>query len=129
MSSPSLSYLLLDAQYDPVFIPSASLTGAQAVAQNILTRLRLWLGEWWENLNLGLPVFQSILGQLGTGRGQQAMALAIQQQIEQTPFVTSVTNIQFSFENGQFTFTCSVQTAFGPVTVSNAPGQSASVGS
>lgn len=129
MSSPIVTYLLLDSQYDPVFIPQVSLTAAQAVAQNILTRLNLWAGEWWENLNLGLPVFQSILGQSASKRGQAAMSLAIQQQIQGTQYVTSVTNVNFSFANGQFSFTCTAQTVFGQVTVSFAPGQSASLGS
>jgi hypothetical protein len=128
MASSSVSYLLLDESYDPVFIPAASLTGAAAVSQNILTRLNLWYGEWWENLSLGLPVFQSILGQLGTQQSQKAMALAIQQQIEQTPYVTSVTSIKFSFESGKFSFTCVVQTAFGEVTVSSVPALGSSLG-
>jgi len=128
MATPSISYLMLDAEYDPVFVAAQSLTGAQAVAQDILTRLNLWAGEWWENLSLGLPVFQSILGQLGSQRSQGAMSLAIQQQISATPYVISVTSVQFSFEGGVFGFTCVVQTAFGQVTVTNLPGQAASVG-
>jgi hypothetical protein len=123
MATSSVSYLMLDAQYDPVFIPAVSLTGRLAVGQNILTRLNLWLGEWWEDRNLGLAVFQKILGQLASPRGQAAMSQLIQQQIQETPYVTSVTNIQFSFVNGKFIFTCIAETAFGQVTVTNQPAQ------
>lgn len=125
MATPSLSYLLLDSQNDPVFIPSVALTGTDAVAQDILTRLNLWQGEWWENLSLGLPVFQSMLGQLGSSANQQAMSLVIQQQIMQAPFVLNVLNVEASFSNGIFSFTCTVQTQFGTITVSNTPGAAA----
>lgn len=126
-TAPTIVYLLLDAQNDPVFIPQVELVDAQAVAQAILTRLRLFYGEWWENLNLGLPVFQSILGQLGTQQGQKAMSLAVQTQIEGTPYVTAVINVETAFENGQFSFTATVQTAFGVITVTNVPGADASL--
>ena len=77
MAMPSLSYLMLDSGYDPVFADGTSLTGTQAVAQAIMTRLKLFFGEWWENLALGLPVFQSMLGQLGSQRGLAAINLAV----------------------------------------------------
>jgi hypothetical protein len=129
MSTPSISYLLLDQAYDPVFADGTSLTGTQAVAQAILTRLKLFLGEWWENLNLGLPVFQSMLGQLGSPRGIAAMQLAIQQNIAGAPYVTAVTGVVVAFTNGQLQYTAQVQTAFSPTTVSNAPpGASAILG-
>ena len=128
MSTPSISYLMLDANNDPIFTANTALTGANAVAQAILTRLNLFLGEWWENLNLGLPVFQLILGQLGSQKGLAAMQLAVQQVVEGTVYVTKSTNIQVSFVNGRLSFTVTAQTVFGPVTVSNLPGLSAAIG-
>ena len=119
MSTPSISYLALDADNDPVFDPAYVLTGTQAVAQNILTRLRLWYGEWWENRQLGLPALQSILAQGASSQAQTTMALAIQTQIQQTPYVTSVLDIQIQFKDGNFAFACKVQTAFGIVTVAS----------
>jgi hypothetical protein len=128
VSSPVLiSYLALDSDYDPVFEPTQSLTNVQAVAQVVLTSLKLFLGEWWERLNDGTPVFQIILGQLGTAQGQRAMELAIRQRIESRPYVTSVGNVQVSFLDGQFSFTAEFFTVFGPVTVSSVPGSSASI--
>jgi len=100
----SISYLQLDSLNDPVFANGTSLTGAAAVQQAVLTRLNLFLGEWWENLNLGLPVFQVILGQLASPRGQAAMQLAIQQNIQGAPYVTSVGKVTTAFVNGQFKF-------------------------
>ena len=42
------------------------LKGSQAVAQSIVTHIKLLLGEWWEDVNNGLPLWQSILGQPGS---------------------------------------------------------------
>lgn len=126
---PSITYLLLDAQFDPVFDPARALVNIGAVRQAILTRLQLWQGEWWENLNLGLPMFQKILGQIGSQRGQSAMSLEIQAQIDDVAFVIGTTSIVFGFVDGRFSFTCKANTSFGVVTVTNAPGASASLDS
>ena len=125
----TIAYLMLDQDNDPVFANGTSLTNAAVVSQAVLTRLRLFMGEWWEDLSLGLPVFQAMLGQLGSQRGIAAMQLAIQQNIIGTPYVTGVTNVAVNFSAaGQLSFTATVQTAFGPVTVNGAPGASASLG-
>lgn len=124
----TFAYLLLDSSYDPVFDPTAQLTNADAVGQAILTNLKLFLGEWWENLNLGLPVLQSMLGQLAVAGTLNAASLAIQQQVEATPYVTDCTGVTVGVSAaGQLQFTCVAQTSFGPVTVSNLPAASASI--
>ena len=127
----SITYLLLDANYDPVFDPGTALSDVYAVKQAILTRLNLFLGQWWENLNLGLPVFQVILGQLASARGIAAMQAVIQQNILGTPYVTGVINIDVEFVNGRLNYSATAQTAFGPITVADnsVPGFSANLGS
>jgi hypothetical protein len=127
MATPSISYLALDTTYDPVFDPAQTLTGVDAVAQDILTRLKLWQGEWWENLSLGTPMLQTIFAQPATPQGQNAMALALQTQIQQAPYAQRVIDVQVSFSDGQFSYSCSVQTAFGVVSVTGQLGQSASI--
>lgn len=111
----TMQYLQLDAGYDPIFEPNSNLADTYAVNQAILTRLRLFLGEWWENLSLGLPVFQSILGQLGSRQGLTAITLTIQQNIEGAPFVTGVVNVSASFADGGLAVTYTAQTQFGAV--------------
>lgn len=120
-SIPTIQYLQLDPSYDPVFDPTANLTNAYAVNQAILTRLRLFLGEWWENVTIGLPVFQAILGQLGSKQGLAAMTLAVQQNIEGAPFVTSVVDVSVTFAHGRLSIVASAYTQFGPVAVNLAP--------
>lgn len=128
MSTATISYLALDADYDPIFDPTLAFTGTEAVAQDILTRLRLWYGEWWENLQLGLPVLQGILAQGASQQAQATMSLLIQTQIQQTPYVQKISNVSVQFEGGQFSFTCTVQTAFGLVTINNQLGGNAAIG-
>lgn len=125
MNAVNFLYQPLDSDNDPVFDPTQALTGGLAVAQAVLTALRLFLGEWWENLAIGTPVFQQILGQLGSANGQVAMRLAIEQCIRQVPYVTGVDGIVTKFEAGRLAFTCVVHTAFGTVTVNNLPGANA----
>jgi len=85
------------------------------VAQAIDTRLKLFLGEWWENRNLGLPVFQVILGQLGSTQGLAAMTLAVQQNIQGSPYVTGTSDVSVTFTNGRLAITYTAQTQFGTV--------------
>lgn len=120
-TTPTIQYLQLDQSYDPVFDPNANLTDTYAVAQAIKTRLKLFLGEWWENLNLGLPMFQSILGQLASTQGLAAMTLAVTQNIEGAPYVTSVTGVDVKFADGALSISATAQTQFGPVTINTAP--------
>jgi hypothetical protein len=124
------SYLQLDAENDPIFDPGASFVDAQAVEQAILTRLLLFEGEWWENLSEGTPMFQKILGRRASLSGQQIMTLALVERVNGTPFVTVVENVSVSFDPAtrKFSFSCTAQTAFGPVSISYSPGSSASLG-
>jgi hypothetical protein len=93
------------------------LVDQYAVAQIIVQRLRLLRGEWFENTNLGLPLFQRILGVPNTS---VAIALIYREQILAVPYVTEITSFQVTFAptGRTFTFTASVETAFGPITVS-----------
>lgn len=98
-----------------------------AVAQIIGTRLKLFQGEWFLNLQDGLPLFQSILGSSGTQRNIQVLINLISARIYGSPFVTGIPSITATFENRRFTYSAQVDTQFGTVTVSNAPGNSANI--
>lgn len=127
----SITYLQLDPSDDPIFDPKASLTDLAAVTQAIETRLLLFAGEWWEDLNEGTPMFQSILGASANPKNLQAMNLILSQRIQSTPFVSSVLSASVTFDpvKRAFTFSATAQTAFGPTTVIvTLPGSSASLG-
>ena len=131
MASPILiQYLRLDAGYDPILDPNANLTNAEAVAQAVGTRLRLFLGEWWEDLKLGLPVFQSMLGQLASQSTLNAIRAAVQQNVEGAPYVVKVSSVDVTYKNGQVDVTVSYISQFGQQTAATSlPGLSAAIGS
>ena len=123
----AFAYLQLDSDYDPIFTASSSLTNGEAVAQAIQTRLKLFMGEWWEDLTQGLPVTQAMLGALGSSINLEAIKLAIVQRITGTPYVTNVLSVEVTFVGGVYKFSATAQTYFGVVTASATPGQSASI--
>lgn len=121
----------LDANNDPIEGPNGPvfLTDIDAVAQIIMTTLRLLKGEWWENLTIGFPLFQSLIGSSGSQQNQTASQLIIQDAILGCPYVNQI--VSFSYIANANTrgssFSAIVSTAFGVLTVTNVPGQSAQV--
>jgi hypothetical protein len=115
----------LSATGDPLYGNSQGnfLTDIDAVAQIIGTRLKLLQGEWWENVNAGTPLFQSILGVSGAGGQPDTVALLLKQRILGAPYVLSVSNLTTSYNSTTraFSFSCQVQTQFGTLTVTNQP--------
>lgn len=108
----------------PVF-----LSDRDAVAQIIYTTLRFLLGEWWENLTIGFPLFQSLIGSSGAPTNQQGVMLIIQQTILSCPYVIQIVDFNFTHntETLNSTFMAVVSTSFGNLVVTNAPGSSAQV--
>jgi len=116
----AIQYLRLDSNLDMIWDGNAALLDLDAVTQAIQTRILLFQGEWWENLNEGTPMFQSILGAPGSAKSQAAINLALIQRISGTPYVSSVENVSSSFDpmTRKFSFSATAQTAFGTAVVS-----------
>jgi len=131
-TTPTIMCQLNDAaNNDPVMGSNGRvfLTDVDAVAQIIYTTLRLLLGEWWENLAIGFPLFQSVIGQTASPTNQAGIQLLIQQTILSCPYVIRI--VDFSFYNNTATmgstFTATVATSLGNIVVTNNPGSSAQV--
>jgi len=118
--SATITYRKLDATGEPIFGNGAGafVSDIDAVAQAISTRLKLLQGEWWENLNDGTPLFQSMLAVSGSPSNLDTIALILKQRILGTPYVLSVDQIQTSYKNRAFSFACRVQTQFGSLSIS-----------
>jgi hypothetical protein len=67
------------------------LKDAEAAAQAVRTKLLLLLGEWWEDTEDGLPLFESILGVRMTPRRLAAVEILLRERMLRTPHVTEVT--------------------------------------
>jgi len=111
----------LDANGDPLQGNGQNnfLSDVYAVAQIILTRLKLFQGEWWLNLNDGLPLFQSILGSSGSSRNIEIITNLISSRISQTPYVTGIVSFEVTFTNRQLLYSGTISTQFGLISVSN----------
>lgn len=94
-------------------------TENEAVRQAIETRLKLYKGTFWRDLNAGLPLFQSILGSNGSEGNQQAIESILRQQILGTEGVQSIVELSSSFdpEQRQYLFTATVQTIYSTTVV------------
>jgi hypothetical protein len=119
-------YRTLDANGDYVFGRNKTqfLKDADAVVQAIKTSLLFFKGEWWENINLGVPMFQSILGASG---GQKSnIDLVLRKQILGVKGVTDIKSVTSSLVNRAYSFYSVVNTIYGPVVISNIPNGSGS---
>jgi hypothetical protein len=129
--TPTISVRKLDANHDPIYGNGVAdfLTDLDAVAQLIDTSLLLLQGEWWNNLSVGLPLFQQIIGTSGVGNNPQIAALLIQQTILEVPYVNSLSNVTLDYvpSTRSFTYSAIVYTAFGKVQTTFSPGSSASL--
>lgn len=84
----------------------------EAVAQAILTRLRLWRGEWFLDTKDGTPWNEEILGKRQRGRSPDA---AVRARILSTEGVTEILNYSSTF-NGDarsLSITATVRTLYG----------------
>ena len=100
------------------------LSDLQAVAQIILTRLRLFQGEWWADTSDGLPLWQSILGQSASPRNLQQIELLISQRIQGSPYVIGLSDVRANYNSasrGPYSYSVTVSTQFGQITLTNVP--------
>lgn len=114
-----MKYRKLDENGDSAFGNKKWLNGREAVAQAILTRLRLLYGEWWENIADGLPLFQEILGRYGGDEAREAVDLIISERIQGTQNVLHLTSYQSAFDisTRHYSAHCTVDTIFGEITL------------
>ena len=76
--------------------------GNTAVAQAIKTKILLFYGEWWENLGLGIPMFQSIIGQTNRNNVNIAAQSLLRKRILEVEEVTSIVSLTATIENRNF---------------------------
>lgn len=93
------------------------LTDIEAVTQAIYTSLKLLKGEWWENLEAGLPLFQSIIGQSGTPEHIKAIDLIVNDKILNVTGVISISNYKGEYLNRTYSISCTVETIYGQAAV------------
>ncbi len=111
MSSPQNTLLLDIAAWDLVLDSAGNIALAQppyAVAQDVASALRTFLGECWYDTTIGVPYWQQLLGYSPTQAQVEAAlstaALTVPGVVSATTSITSFTN---GTVNGQVQFTTS----------------------
>lgn len=88
----------------------------EAVAQSVLTRLRLWTGEWFLDETEGTPYLGAVLG-AGTSKTFEP---ALRDRILSTPGVIAITDMSTSVDATSRigSFTATVDTVYGAAAIS-----------
>ena len=83
----------------------------EAVAQAILSRLKLWLGEWFADISDGTGWNQSIVGK----QSKNLYELTLHQRVLETPGVKSIVDFQSALDpdTRRLTVSMTVNTIFG----------------
>ena len=92
------------------------INNSEEVAQTIVTRLKLFYGEYFRNIKDGTRWFEDILGKGNTNGKADA---EIRRRISQTEGVSGILeyNSEFDFDKRTFNVTCSVLTIYGDITI------------
>lgn len=108
-------YRRLDAAGDYCFGKSKSdfLDENEAVAQAIKTRLYLLYGEWWEDIEDGLPLWQKIIGSSGSEQNRSAVDIIVRGRILGTIDVVTLPAFESRITDRKYDFACMVTTAYG----------------
>jgi hypothetical protein len=92
MAVTSIKYRRLDSDGDYTFGLGSQgfVTNTEACAQAIKTRLELYEGEWWEDTNTGLPLWQKILASPGSNKN--AIDVILGERVSGTTGVKKITS-------------------------------------
>jgi len=110
-----MKYRELDADGDYTFGRNKFFHNIEAVAQAIVTRMKLLYGEWWEKTDDGLPLFERILGVFVNDQQKGAIDLIISERITGAPGVNNIAKFESDFFNRKYSAHCSINTVFGSI--------------
>ena len=102
----------------PVLHAGDMLSGAEAVARLVGSRLELYSGDWWENPAWGNGILRMLQESRLTNADAQALSTYLTEYVRETSGVRDVTDIRFSVDGFRFGWECTVLTEFGSASVS-----------
>ena len=113
-----MKYRKLDTDGDMTFGQGKFnyLTDLEAIGQAIKTKLLLLKGEWWEDIEDGTPLFQSIFSQKSEA-GRNAVDLILKTRILEVEGVTNITSFVSSVGTTNRTYSAiiTVETKSGTI--------------
>lgn len=95
------------------------ISGREAIAQDIVVRLRLFLNEWFLNLDAGVD-WWSYLGEKFTNTNEVALHSEIERVVTEAPGVESITKLSLTLDpvTRGLSISFTAPTAFGDVDIS-----------
>lgn len=87
----------------------------EAIAQAIKTKILLFYGEWWEQIDDGIPMFQSILGAYDTNTVKLASNRLVIDRIQQVDGVTNVSEAKTDVIGRKLYLSYRVDTIYGQI--------------
>ena len=93
------------------------LTGKEAIAQAVKTKIMLFYQEWWEDISIGIPMFQSIIGKRYDKNLDMTIILLLTNRIMELNEVISVDDIQIMNNARGITVTVLLTTTDGQTSV------------
>lgn len=95
----------------------------ETVGQAVLTRLNLWIGEWFADISDGTGWDTSVLGK-GT---ESLFELTLRQRVLETPGVDRVTDFQATFDGDvrRLSVEITIDTVYGVAIINTASGSNA----
>lgn len=106
----TMKYFRLDSQGDMTFGfgDQDFVNDTDAVKQAIKTRLELYLGTFWRDLEDGLPMFQQILAQPGSQEHITLIDNIIKDRVLGTQDVTSIVTFNSAFNPNTRQYTAEI---------------------
>lgn len=98
---------------------SSFASDIEAVAQAIETKIKLFKGEFWYDVQDGTPMFQDILGQKLSNEGKNAIDIIITDRILKIPEVSTVLSYSSEIDkiNRTYNAVIVVETIYGTLEV------------
>ena len=101
----------------PVLHTSDMAADANAVALLVKDRLNMFTGEWWENPSWGNKILSMMQERRLTEADAASISVYLSDFVRETKGVQEVLDIRFSLSGSHYSWSCTVLTEHGNVTV------------
>lgn len=114
-----MKYRKLDLNGDYTFGSNLQdyVEGIEAISQAIKTKILLFYGEWWENIGIGIPMFQSLVGHMNPENLKMSSTMLLTERIKEVEGVVSVSDVNMFVVGRTINFSAHVNTTFGETVV------------
>lgn len=72
-------------------------SGNLAVGYAIKSKILLFYGEWWEDIGIGIPMFQSIMGQGRSSALKNSVQMLLSDRIKEIDEIGAINKIEINF--------------------------------